>query len=73
MISFSTSVNVTPANIHLQISELYSHNAMSDSKVRKWIIAFKVGWGNVHDESGQQKISRHHPRFAYCQARTKYP
>ena len=50
VIRFLTARNVSPAEIHRQISEVYGPNAMSDSKVRKWVRAFKDGWENVHDE-----------------------
>ena len=37
---------------------MYGPNAMSDSKVRKWVRAFKDGWENVHDElrSGRPSV-----------------
>ncbi|GFT61514.1 dimethylglycine dehydrogenase, mitochondrial [Trichonephila clavipes] len=37
-------------NIHRQITEVYGTDAMSDSKVRKWVRKFKDGRTNVHDE-----------------------
>ena len=37
--------------IHRQISDVYGPNAMSSSKVRKWVRVFKDGRENVHDES----------------------
>ncbi|GFW56970.1 HTH_48 domain-containing protein [Trichonephila clavipes] len=42
--------NISAAEIHRQISDVYSSNAMSSSKVRKWVRAYKDGWENVHDE-----------------------
>ena len=50
VIRFLTARNVTAAEIHPQISEVYGRNAMSDSKVRKWVRAFKDGRENVHDD-----------------------
>ena len=58
VIRFLTARNVTAAEIHRQISEVYGRNAMSDSKVRKWVRAFKDGRENVHDEprSGRPSV-----------------
>ncbi|GFV52278.1 histone-lysine N-methyltransferase SETMAR [Trichonephila clavipes] len=42
--------NVSAAEIHRQISDVYGPNAISSSKVRKWVRAFKDGRKNVHDE-----------------------
>lgn len=58
VIRFLTARNVSAAEIHLQISEVYGPNAMSDSKVRKWVRAFKDGRENVHDEprSGRPSV-----------------
>ena len=38
------------AKIHRQICETYGDNALSDSKVRKWVRMFKDGWAKVHVE-----------------------
>ncbi|GFU51611.1 histone-lysine N-methyltransferase SETMAR [Trichonephila clavipes] len=58
VIRFLTANNVSAAEIHRQISEVYGPNAMSSSKVRKWVRAFKDGRENVHDEprSGQPSV-----------------
>ena len=58
MIRFLTARNVSAAEIHQQISEVYGPNAMSDSKVHKWVRAFKDGQENVHDEprSGRPSV-----------------
>ncbi|GFW30411.1 HTH_48 domain-containing protein [Trichonephila clavipes] len=45
-----TAKNVSVAKIHRQISDVYGPNAMSSSKVRKWVRAFMDGRENVHDE-----------------------
>ncbi|GFY25211.1 histone-lysine N-methyltransferase SETMAR [Trichonephila clavipes] len=50
VIRFLTAKNVSAAEIHRQISDVYGPNAMSSSKVRKWVRAFKDGRENVHDE-----------------------
>ncbi|GFX99360.1 uncharacterized protein TNCV_1550241 [Trichonephila clavipes] len=50
LIRFLTAKNVSAAEIHRQISDVYGPNAMSRSEVRKWARAFKDGWENVHDE-----------------------
>ncbi|GFX31417.1 hypothetical protein TNCV_432591 [Trichonephila clavipes] len=36
--------------IHRQIAEVYATEAMSDSKVQKWIRKLKDGRTNFHDE-----------------------
>lgn len=58
VIRFLTARNVSAADIHRQICEVYGSNAMSDSKVRKWVRSFKDGRDNVHDEprSGRPSV-----------------
>ncbi|KAG8247372.1 hypothetical protein J6590_062435 [Homalodisca vitripennis] len=50
--------NVPAADIHRQINEVYGPNAMSDSKVRNWVRAFKDRRENFHDEprSGRPSV-----------------
>jgi len=43
--------NVLPSEIHHQICQVYSDNAMSDGMVRKWVRMFNEGRENVHDEA----------------------
>ncbi|GFV07952.1 HTH_48 domain-containing protein [Trichonephila clavipes] len=50
VIRFLTAKNVSAAEIHRQIKDVYGPNAMSSSKVRKWVRTFKDGRENVHDE-----------------------
>ncbi|GFV26178.1 HTH_48 domain-containing protein [Trichonephila clavipes] len=58
VIRFLTAKNVSAAEIHRQISDVYDPNAMSSSKVHKWVRAFKDGRENVHDEprSGRPSV-----------------
>ncbi|GFW83103.1 histone-lysine N-methyltransferase SETMAR [Trichonephila clavipes] len=58
VIRFLTAKNISAAEIHRQISDVYGPNAMSSSKVRKWVRAFKDGRENVHDEprSGRPSV-----------------
>ncbi|GFX21015.1 histone-lysine N-methyltransferase SETMAR [Trichonephila clavipes] len=58
VIRFLTAKNVSVAEIHRQISDVYGPNVMSSSKVRKWVTAFKDGRENVHDEprSGRPSV-----------------
>ncbi|GFT26498.1 hypothetical protein TNCV_3603491 [Trichonephila clavipes] len=42
-IRFLTARNISAADIHRQITEVYSTEAMSDSKIRKWVRKFKEG------------------------------
>ncbi|GFV44171.1 HTH_48 domain-containing protein [Trichonephila clavipes] len=57
VIRFLTAKNVSAAEIHRQISDVYGPNAMSSSKVRKWVRAFKDGRENVHDEPRSGRLS----------------
>ncbi|GFX02816.1 uncharacterized protein TNCV_4437981 [Trichonephila clavipes] len=41
---------MSAADIHRQIIEVYGTEAMSDSKVQKWVRKFQGGRTNVHDE-----------------------
>ncbi|GFS85468.1 HTH_48 domain-containing protein [Trichonephila clavipes] len=58
VVHFLTARNMSAADIHRQITEVYGTEAMSDSKVRKWVRKFKDGRTNVHDEerSGQPSV-----------------
>ncbi|GFX54566.1 HTH_48 domain-containing protein [Trichonephila clavipes] len=59
VIHFLTSRSMSAADIHRQITEVYSTEAMSDRKVRKWIsLSFKDQRTNVHDEerSGRSSV-----------------
>ena len=40
-----------PSEIHHQICQVYSDNAMSDGMVRKWVRMFNGGRENMHDET----------------------
>ncbi|GFW14369.1 transposable element Tcb2 transposase [Trichonephila clavipes] len=47
---FLIARNMSAADIHRQITEVYATEAMSDSEVRKWVRKFKDGRTNVHVE-----------------------
>jgi len=49
---------VLPSEIHHQICQVYSDNAISDGMVRKWVRMFNEGRENVQDEarSGRQSL-----------------
>ena len=57
VIRFLIAKNVSAAGIHRQISDVYGPNAMSISKVRKWVGVFKDGRKNVHDEPSSGRPS----------------
>ncbi|GFX59316.1 histone-lysine N-methyltransferase SETMAR [Trichonephila clavipes] len=57
VIRFLTTKNVSAAEIHRQISDVYGPNAMSSRKVRKWVRALKDGRENVHDEPRSSRPS----------------
>jgi len=42
---------VLPSEIHYQICQVCSDNAMSDGMVRKWVRMFNEGREMVHDEA----------------------
>ncbi|GFU45953.1 hypothetical protein TNCV_5102511 [Trichonephila clavipes] len=41
---------MSAADIHRQITQVYGTEAISDSKVRKWVKKFKDGGTSVQDE-----------------------
>ncbi|GFW89628.1 HTH_48 domain-containing protein [Trichonephila clavipes] len=57
VILFLTARNMSAADIHHQITEVYGTEAMSDSKVRKWISRFKDGRTNIHEEERSDRLS----------------
>ncbi|GFU86543.1 mariner Mos1 transposase [Trichonephila clavipes] len=52
---------MSAADIHRQITEVYGIEAMSDSKVRKWVRKFKDGRKKILDEerSGRPSVITH--------------
>jgi len=42
---------VLPSEIHHQICQVYSDNAMSHGMLRKWVRTFNEGQENVNDEA----------------------
>ena len=57
VILFLNARNVLPSEIHYQICQVYSDNAMSDGMVRKWVQMFNEGRENVHDEARSEHPS----------------
>jgi len=51
VILFLNARNVLPSEIHHQICQVCSDNAMNDGMVRKWVRMFNEGRENVHDEA----------------------
>jgi len=51
VIRFLNAGNVLPSEIHHQICQVYSGNAMSDRMVKKCVRMFNEGRENVHDEA----------------------
>jgi len=51
VIRFLNARNLQPSEIHRQICQVYSDNAMSDGMVRKWVRMFNEGRENVHNET----------------------
>ncbi|KFM69344.1 hypothetical protein X975_10963, partial [Stegodyphus mimosarum] len=48
MFFFLLAKNLSTADIHWQICEVYRATAMSEGKVYKWVRDFKAGRDNVH-------------------------
>ncbi|GFV23498.1 HTH_48 domain-containing protein [Trichonephila clavipes] len=57
VIRFLTARNMSAADIHPQITEVYGTEAMSDCKIRKWARKFKDRRTNVHDEERSSRPS----------------
>jgi len=50
VIRFLKAKNLTPAEIHRQLCDVYGEHAMSSSVVRRWVRLFNEGRENVHDD-----------------------
>jgi len=48
VIRFSNTKNMTRAEIHHQLCEVYGEHAMSSSMVQRWVRLFNEGLENVH-------------------------
>ncbi|GFS71992.1 HTH_48 domain-containing protein [Trichonephila clavipes] len=57
VIRFWTARNMSAADIPRQITEVYDTEAMSDSKVRKWVRKLKDRRTKVHDEERPDQSS----------------
>ncbi|GBM05804.1 hypothetical protein AVEN_279-1 [Araneus ventricosus] len=51
VIRFLSARNLSAADIHWQICEVYGATAMCEGKMRKWFKDFKAGRDNGHDDS----------------------
>lgn len=58
VIRFLTAKNCKPIEIYRQLCEVYGDNIIMEGGVRQWVIRFKNGRTNVHDEhrSGRPSI-----------------
>jgi len=58
VIRFLNAKNMTPAEIHRQLCDVYGEHAMSSSMVRRWVRLFNEGRENVHDDprSGRPSV-----------------
>ena len=58
VIRFLNAKNMKPAEIHLQLCDVYGERAMSSSMVRRWVRLFNEGRENVHDDprSGRPSV-----------------
>ena len=58
VIRFLTAKNSKPIEIYRQLCEVYGDNIITEGGVRQWVIRFKNGRTNVHDEhrSGRPSI-----------------
>jgi len=57
-IRFLNTKNMTPAEIHRQLCDVYGEHVMSSSVVRRWVRLFNEGRENVHDDprSGRPSV-----------------
>jgi len=55
---FLNAKNMTSAEIHRQLCDVYGEHAMSSSMVWRWVRMFNEGRENVHDDpqSGQPSV-----------------
>ncbi|GBM04738.1 hypothetical protein AVEN_20185-1 [Araneus ventricosus] len=51
VVRFLSARNLSAADIHRQICEVYGATAMCEGKVCKWVREFKAGCDNVHEYS----------------------
>jgi len=58
VIRFLNAKNMTPAEIHRQLRDVYGEHAMSSSMVRRWVRLFNEGRENVNDDprSGRPSV-----------------
>ena len=58
VIRFLNAKNVTLAEIHRQLCDVYGEHAMSSSMIWKWVQLFNEGHENVHDDprSGRPSV-----------------
>jgi len=50
VICFLNAKNMTPAEIHRQLCDVYGEHAMSSSVVWRWVRLLNEGRENVHDD-----------------------
>ena len=58
VIRFLNAKNMTPAENHRQLCDVYGEHAMSSSVIRRWVRMFNEGRENVHDDpwSGRPSV-----------------
>jgi len=57
VIRFLNAKNMTPAEIHRQLCDVYGEHAISSSMVRRWVRLFNEGRENVHDDPSSGRPS----------------
>jgi len=57
VIRFLHTEGQSTAEIHRRLCRVYGDNVMSGSTVREWCRKFRDGRTDVHDESGQGRLS----------------
>ena len=50
VIRFLNAKNMTPAEIHRQVCDVYGEQAVISSVVRRWVRLFNEGRENMHDD-----------------------
>jgi hypothetical protein len=60
VIRFLNAKNMKPAEIHLQLCDVYGEHAMSSLMVWRWVRLFNEGRENVHDDLQSHNAKSHH-------------
>jgi len=66
VIHFLNAKNMTLAEIHHQLCDVYGEHVMSSSMVQRWVRLFNEGCENVHDDLRSGRPSVVNEDFGAC-------